>query len=200
VGLLAGEATRVLAGRRRFRDLPNSLSLGLALACGLTLVFWPPVNVEFTTVFLRAGLLCVLALVIASDLRERAVYPAIVYPAIVCFAALAPLYGVSFWDACIGAAVCGGVFGLLFLCARMRYGPGAFGVGDVSVAVLLGAVVGGSRLPVALLLVGLFGAALACLAIVRARSGHAHFAYAPALALAALVTVCLNVYQPLVYA
>jgi prepilin signal peptidase PulO-like enzyme (type II secretory pathway) len=198
-GLVAGEAARGVAGRRSWSDLPDVQSLAVAFAGGVTLVIWPPARPDLPTVLLRAGLLLVLALVIASDLRERAVYPAIVYPATVCLTALAPMYGASYLEACVGAAVSGVVFALLYLLARARYGVGAFGAGDVSVAVLLGAVVGISRLPLALLLVGVFGAALASIAAVRSRSARAHFAYAPALALAALTTLFLYASQPPLY-
>jgi prepilin signal peptidase PulO-like enzyme (type II secretory pathway) len=187
-GLVAGEASRSLAYRRGRSGRPDVLSVVLAAGGSLALAVWPPEQGDVPTTLVRAGLLMLLALVLASDLRERAVYPAIVYPAIVCLALAAPLLGTSVVDALSGAAVSGGVFAILYVVARVAYGPDALGEGDVSVAVLLGVVVGLSRLPLAILLVSIFGASLALVAAVRARSLRASFAYAPALSLAALAT------------
>jgi prepilin signal peptidase PulO-like enzyme (type II secretory pathway) len=126
--------------------------------------------------------------VLASDVRERAVYPAVVYPGIALAVATAPILGSSVVDALLGAASSGGLFAGFYLLARLRYGPGALGAGDVSAAALLGAVVGLQRLFPALALVSLIGAAIAVVAGLRAHSLRASFAYAPALCLAALVT------------
>jgi leader peptidase (prepilin peptidase)/N-methyltransferase len=190
-GLAAGEVSRNLAGRRGASRRPDILSMVLAAGSCLALAAWAPADGDVPTTVLRASLLLVLALVLASDLRERSVYPVIVYPAIICVALTAPLLGMSISDSVLGATVGGGLFTILYLIARMRYGPGALGEGDVSVAVLLGAVVGLPHLPLALVLVSLFGAGLALVAAARARSLRANFAYAPALSLAALATLLI---------
>src|SRR5207248_2460671 len=134
----------------------------------------------------------VLLLVLACDVREQAVYPAVVYPGIALAVATAPVLGSSVLDALLGAAASGGLFAAFYLLARLRYGPGALGGGDVAAAALLGAVVGFSRLFPALALVGVIGAAIALVAGLRARSLHASFAYAPALCLAALAATLLR--------
>jgi prepilin signal peptidase PulO-like enzyme (type II secretory pathway) len=192
VGLVAGEASRGLAHRPGFCTRPDLLSLVLSTGAGLTLTVWTTPQTDLPAILLRAGVLMVLSLVLASDLRERAVYPAIVYPAIVGLALAAPLLGTSIVDAVAGGLVAGALFIVLYLVARLRYGPGALGEGDVSVAVLLGVVVGLSRLPFALPLVSIIGAGLALVAAVRARSLRASFAYAPTLCLAALATSLLH--------
>ena len=192
VGLAAGAGSRYLADGGAWRWRPDLLSVVLAVGAGVALGAWLPVDADIPTAALRAALLLVLALVLASDVRERAVYPAIVYPATAGFVLAAPVVGTSIWDALFGAVVAGGLFGALYLVAGARYGPGALGEGDVSVAVLLGTVVGLSRLPLSLMLVGLFGAALAVIAAARARSLRASFAYAPALSLAALATLLIH--------
>jgi leader peptidase (prepilin peptidase)/N-methyltransferase len=191
-GLVAGEVSRSLADRRRRIRRPDLLSAALGTGSCLALAAWVPPVSDVPTTVLRVCLLLVLALVLASDIRERAVYPAIVYPAIVCSVLTAPLLGMSIADSVLGAAVGGGVFAALYLIARVRYGPGALGEGDVSVAVLLGAVVGLPHLPLALVLVSVFGAGLALVAAARARSLRASFAYAPALSLAALATMLIQ--------
>ncbi len=192
LGLAAGEASRCLAqGKARVRR-PDLLSILLAGGACLALAAWLPLDAHVPTIALRATLLLVLGLVLASDLRERAVYPALVYPAIGCLAIAAPGLGLSITDSVLGAVAAGAVFAVLYLVARLRYGSGAFGEGDVSVAVLLGVVVGLPQLALALALVALFGAGLALVAAARARSLQASFAYAPALSLAALATSMIH--------
>jgi leader peptidase (prepilin peptidase)/N-methyltransferase len=192
VGLVAGELSYCLAHAGASVRRPDLFSTGLAAVDGLVFSLWVRDQADVTAIGIRAVVLILLSLVLASDVRERTVYPAIVYPSIVCMAFAAPMLGISMIDALSGATAAGIVFGLLYAVARLRYGPGALGAGDVSVAVLLGAIVGLSRLPLALFLVGILGACLALLAGIRARSMYATFAYAPALSLAALLTTLLH--------
>jgi prepilin signal peptidase PulO-like enzyme (type II secretory pathway) len=191
-GLLAGEASRALAERRFRRAPPDRLSIALAFGSALAFKWWTPPQGDPATTLLRTGVVTLLALVLACDIRERAIYPMIVYPAILGLTIAAPLLGTSVVDALLGGAIAGGVFALLYLLARVRYGSGALGEGDVTVAVLMGVVVGAPRLPVALLLASTIGAVLAVLAVVRARSLRATFPYAPALSLAALATLLVR--------
>jgi prepilin signal peptidase PulO-like enzyme (type II secretory pathway) len=192
VGLVAGEASRCLAEGRVRISRPDLLSIVLMLGASLALAAWVAADADVPTTALRAALLLVLGLVLASDLRERAVYPALVYPAIVCLVLAAPWLGLSMTASVLGAVVAGALFAALYLIARLRYGAGAFGEGDISAAVLLGVVVGLPHLALALVLVALFGAGLALVAAARARSLHASFAYAPALSLAALATSLIH--------
>jgi prepilin signal peptidase PulO-like enzyme (type II secretory pathway) len=191
-GLAAGEASRALACRHAALAWPDRVSLVLAAGAGIALSLWMTNPSDLATILVRVGLLMLLVLVLGSDMRERAVYPAVVYPAILGLAAAAPLLGTSVLDALLGGAMSGGLFGVVYLVARLRYGSGAFGEGDVSVAVLMGVVVGASRLPLALILVSSIGAGLALVAVVRAHSMRATFPYAPALSLAALGTLLLR--------
>jgi prepilin signal peptidase PulO-like enzyme (type II secretory pathway) len=139
-----------------------------------------------------AGAVWLLLVVLASDLRERAVYPAIVYPGIFLITVTAPIFGRSVVDVLLGAGACAALFAVLYLFARLRYGLGALGDGDISAAALLGAMVGLSRLSLALALVSVIGAGIALAVALRARSLRATFPYAPALCLAALLTMLLN--------
>jgi prepilin signal peptidase PulO-like enzyme (type II secretory pathway) len=191
-GLVAGEASRALAERRLRRVPPDGLSIALTSGSALALSWWTPPQVDPATTLLRTGVMTLLALVLACDIRERAVYPMIVYPAILGLTVAAPLLGTSIIDALVGGAIAGVLFALLYLLARMRYGSGALGEGDVTVAVLMGVVVGASRLPLALLLASSIGAVLALLVVARARSLRATFPYAPALSLATLATLLLH--------
>jgi prepilin signal peptidase PulO-like enzyme (type II secretory pathway) len=192
VGLVAGEASRWLAAGEIRICRPDLLSLVLMVGASLALAVWLTADADGPTSAFRIALLLVLGMVLASDLRERAVYPALVYPAIGCLALAAPWSGLSITASVLGAVVAGALFAALYFIARLRYGAGAFGEGDISAAVLLGVVVGLPHLALALVLVALFGAGLALVAAARARSLHASFAYAPALSLAALATSLIH--------
>jgi leader peptidase (prepilin peptidase)/N-methyltransferase len=191
VGLAAGEASRALSAGRTGR-LPDRMSWLLAGGGALAVAVHPAAREGLLPAAAILGLVGILLLVLASDVRERAVYPAVVYPGIALAVATAPILGSSVINALIGAVAGGGVFTAFYLVARLRYGAGAFGAGDISAATLLGAVVGLSRLFPALALVGVIGVAMALSVALRARSLRATFPYAPALCLAALVTTIIR--------
>jgi leader peptidase (prepilin peptidase) / N-methyltransferase len=191
-GVAAGEASRALACGRRPPGPPDRLSWLLAGAGGLILAIHPAGRGGLLLTTVEAGLIALLLVVLASDIRERAVYPIVVYPGVVLAVAAAPLLRLWFVDAILGAMVSVALFGTFYGIARLRYGPGAFGGGDVSAAALLGAVVGWSGLPLALFLVSLIGASVAIVVGVRARSRRATFPYTPALCLGALFATLLR--------
>jgi prepilin signal peptidase PulO-like enzyme (type II secretory pathway) len=132
-----------------------------------------------------------LLMVLACNVRQRAVYPAMVYLGVVLAVLAGPVLGTSMAGALLGAAAGTALFFGVYLVAGLCYGAGAFGSGDVYAAALLGAVVGLSRLPLALALVAVVGVGLAVVAGLRARSMRVTFPYAPALCLAALVAPLL---------
>jgi prepilin signal peptidase PulO-like enzyme (type II secretory pathway) len=191
VGLAAGEASRALSTGRARRS-PDLLSWLLAGGGALAVVIHPAAREGILRLAAVIGVFGTLLLVLASDLRARAVYPAVVYPGIALAVGTAPILGSSIANAVMGAAVGAAIFGAFFLLARWRYGPGAFGSGDVYAAALLGAVVGLSRIVPALALVGVIGVVMAVSVGIRARSLQATFPYAPALCLSALVTVIMR--------
>jgi prepilin signal peptidase PulO-like enzyme (type II secretory pathway) len=192
IGLLAGEASRMLATGRRPPGRPDLLSWILAACAALVMGFFQAGEADLPVALARLGLVALLFLVVASDIRERAVYPAVVYPGVLFAVASGLLLGTPLADALLGAAVSVGIFTVAYVLARVRYGPGALGIGDVSVAALMGAIVGLSRLPLALVLVCLVGGMIAILAAVRTRSLRAVVPYAPALCVAALITPVLH--------
>jgi leader peptidase (prepilin peptidase)/N-methyltransferase len=109
---------------------------------------------------LIAGFLAfVLVWLAAIDLRERILPNRIVLPAtavvLVAHAALTPRHFLGYAFAALAAAA------VFFLPAVLR--PGALGMGDVKLALLLGAALGSSVVPaltIGLFLVGLFAAGL----------------------------------------
>lgn len=186
-GLAAGAVSRALKENRPPPAGLDPLSWALAVAGALATAIHPVAVHGPIPAVLHGGLVGLLLLVTASDLRERAVYPAIVYPGVAYAVAAAPFVGSSVPNALAGAAAGAAVFTALYVFARIRSGPGAFGAGDVSAAALLGAVAGLSRLPLGLLLVSVIGAAIAAIIALRVRSVHASMPYGPAICLGALV-------------
>jgi Flp pilus assembly protein protease CpaA len=191
-GLAAGEASRVLAGGRGCRLAPDRLSWLLTAGGALALVLHPAGRSGLLEAVAEAALIGCLLLVLGSDVRERAVYPMVVYSGVALAVVFAPLLGTSIDDAGAGALASGLVFAGLYAWARLRFGQGTLGGGDVSAAALLGAVAGLSKLFLALTLVGLIGGAMALLVGLRARSLRASFPYAPALCLAAMLATLLR--------
>ena len=185
-GLAAGEISRALAGRYP-PGWPDRLSWLLSLGGALMLFVHPAGRSDLLLAGAEAALVGLVLLVLACDLRERLVYPAIIYPSVFLAVAAAPMLGGSFLDALLGAAASSGLFAGFYLLASRRHGKGALGMGDVSAAALLGAVAWLSRLSVALILVSVIGAGMALLVGWRTRSLRASFPYAPALCLGALL-------------
>jgi prepilin signal peptidase PulO-like enzyme (type II secretory pathway) len=191
-GLAIGEASRALAAGRHRSGPPDRLSILLAAVGALTVAAHPATKTGFVPAVTEIVLVGFLLAVLACDVRERSVYPIIVYPGVVYAIVAAPLLELWFVDAIFGAVVCVALFGAFYGLARLRYGRGGFGGGDVSAAALLGAVVGWSGLPLALPLVSIIGAVVAIVVGVRARSRLATFPYAPAVCLGALIATLLR--------
>jgi prepilin signal peptidase PulO-like enzyme (type II secretory pathway) len=193
VGLAAGELSRAVADGRCRLDGPDRLSWLLAAGGVVALAAHPAWQQGLVPGAVQATLVGLLLLVLACDVRQRAVYPVMIYVGVALAVLAGPILGTSMAGALLGTVVGTALFFGVYLVAGLRYGAGAFGSGDVYAAGLLGAVVGLSRLPLALALVAVVGVGLAIVAGLRARSMQATFPYAPALCLAALVAPLLAV-------
>jgi prepilin signal peptidase PulO-like enzyme (type II secretory pathway) len=192
VGLGAGELSRAVATRRYRLHRPDRLSWLMSAGGAAALAAHPAWHDGPVPSTAQAALVGLLLLVIACDVRQRAVYPAMVYAGVALAIVSGPILGTSMVGALLGAILSTVLFAGVYVVASFRYGTGAFGSGDVYAAALLGAVVGLSRLPLALSLAAVAGAAIAIVVGARARSLHASFPYAPALCLAALVAPVLS--------
>jgi leader peptidase (prepilin peptidase) / N-methyltransferase len=166
---------------------PALLAGSLALCFGLVAArfeAWP----ARVVVSLYAGVLLVVALL---DLRHRLVYGVVTYPATALALALTPL-GLNQppWSGLLGAALGSALFGVLHLLAWRIYGSrDAFGLGDVMIAGLVGAMVGWPAVFNALVLGTVLGGLVAAGVLLARRSRQVHFAYGPALCLGALLTL-----------
>jgi prepilin signal peptidase PulO-like enzyme (type II secretory pathway) len=134
----------------------------------------------------------VLLALLFVDLRTRYVYDAMVYPSIALAVVLTPLVrsgplAETWWVGLGGALLGAAVFGAFYLLGRALYqGVTAMGVGDISLAALLGAVVGLDRTLVGLFIASIVGGALALLYLALKQGRHATMPYGPALCLGAL--------------
>lgn len=191
-GLGAGVISRALADGNRGFVRPDRLSWLLAIGGAVALAASPAWQHGLLPGAAQAGLVGLLLLVLACDVRQRAVYPLIVYAGIALAVAAGPLLGGSVSGAVLGLVLGTAVFAGIYVLAAFRYGAGAFGSGDVYAAALLGAVVGLARMPLALGLAAVAGAGLAIVVGLRARSLQASFPYAPSLCLAALLAPLLS--------
>jgi leader peptidase (prepilin peptidase)/N-methyltransferase len=136
----------------------------------------------------------ILLLVLAIDLRHRWVYSVVCYPGIVLAVLLSPLVGQSIVSGALGALVGGGLFLALYWLGRLVYrGREAMGVGDITIATMIGAMVGPQLVLIALfvgaVLVG--GISLMLLASRRARTGD-YIPYGAGLCLGALIVLLLG--------
>jgi leader peptidase (prepilin peptidase)/N-methyltransferase len=133
----------------------------------------------------------VLLVVLAIDLRHRWVYTVVCYPGILAGVLLAPLLDAPWWSGLAGAAVGGGLFFALYWIGRLAYrGQEAMGTGDITIAAMIGAMVGPERVLIALFLGGLLvaGVSLALLVLRRARVRD-FIPYGAGLCLGALATL-----------
>jgi leader peptidase (prepilin peptidase)/N-methyltransferase len=129
---------------------------------------------------LLAGLYSAVLLAIGYvDIQHRLVLNRLSYPGVVLGVAGAALWpGLSIPDALLGAAV-----GLLLFGALLIIGRGALGVGDVKLAIVIGAMRGYPGVFTALLLGVLLGGAAALFFLLVLRRGRKEYlAYAPYLA------------------
>jgi leader peptidase (prepilin peptidase)/N-methyltransferase len=88
----------------------------------------------------------ILLVVLAIDLRHRWVYPIVCYPAVLLGIILTGLLSGSWWLGLLGALAGGALFALLYLIGRLIYrGQEPIGVGDITIAAMIGAMVGAER-------------------------------------------------------
>jgi leader peptidase (prepilin peptidase) / N-methyltransferase len=129
-----------------------------------------------------------LGLTVATDLRERRIPNAITYPGTLLALVVAGLAGWSvLWMALAGAVVAGG---LIWGFARLT--RGAIGLGDVKLSAFVGSAVGLGGVPLFLVAGTGAGAVIAAVLLARGRDRRATFAYGPALAIGACITVMIR--------
>lgn len=142
---------------------------------------------------------CFFLVIFAIDLERRLILDIVVYPAMVLALIFSPFWnGFGEWpspgilNALLGGAVGFGFMGSAYLIALWRYRSvgGGMGLGDVTLAGLIGMVTGFPLVFVALLLGILSGGVVAIsLLIVRLRRGKDPIPFGPFLAVATMVAL-----------
>ena len=128
-----------------------------------------------------------------TDLRARLIPNALTYPGTLLALAASPLPGgVGLVPALLGALAAGGLATLIWLAGRLLYRRGdVFGLGDVKLALFIGAVTGLSRALTAMTAGIVIGGLLGALILLRGRTSRATMPYGPALAIGAYLTLLL---------
>jgi len=169
----------------------------LATALIFALLTWQyGLNLQLAIVLIYA---CIFLVIFVIDLEQQLVLDIVVYPAIVLALTFSSFWnGYSEWpspgilNALLGGAV-GFVFmGLVYLIALWRYRSigGGMGLGDVTLAGLIGMVTGFPLVLVALLMGILIGGLVAVsLLLLRLRRGKEAIPFGPFLAAATMVTL-----------
>ncbi|MCB0013574.1 MAG: prepilin peptidase [Anaerolineales bacterium] len=133
--------------------------------------------------------IAVLILVIVTDLEHRLIFNIVTYPMTLIAIGLAFVVGDNQpTSALLGALTGFLIFYLFYWVGQIAFGPGALGFGDVSLALMMGAMLGLHRIVFALVLGILFGGAVSLILIVtRQITMRSRTAYGPYLAVAGIL-------------
>lgn len=133
----------------------------------------------------------VLLLVIVIDIEHRLILHIVTFPTtVIALLASLVLSDNSIVSAVLGAAISYGFFYLAYVLGRRFFGAGAFGFGDVTLAMTMGAMFGIHRVIFALVLGVLLGGVWSVVGLATGRmSRFSYFAYGPFLAIGGLVTL-----------
>jgi leader peptidase (prepilin peptidase)/N-methyltransferase len=152
----------------------------------LPLLISPTLDLVVYSIFIA-----ILLLIIVIDLEHRLVLHVVTFPSMA--AALVASFVLS--DTGPWLALAGGLVGFLFfflayLLGQRLFGPGALGFGDVTLATMMGMMLGFHRIFFALVLGILLAGLWSLLGLLSGKmSRRAHFAYGPFLAVAGIVTI-----------
>jgi leader peptidase (prepilin peptidase)/N-methyltransferase len=169
----------------------------LATAIIFALLTWHyGLNLQLAIVLIYA---CIFLVIFVIDLEHQLVLDIVVYPAIVLALIFSPFWdGFSEWpspgilNALMGGAVGFAFMGTVYLIALWRYRSvgGGMGLGDVTLATLIGVATGFPLVLVALLLGILVGGLVAVsMLLLRLRKGKEAIPFGPFLAAATMVTL-----------
>jgi leader peptidase (prepilin peptidase)/N-methyltransferase len=163
-------------------EWPNAIVFGL-----LAWSHGPGVPLVVYSVFAA-----VILLVLAIDLHHRWVYAAVGYPAVVLGLVLGPWVHPTPLSTLLGAALGGGLFLTLYWVGRLLYhGAEPMGTGDITIATMIGAMVGVENVLAALFLGGVLVAASSfVLLLLRRARWHDYLPYGAGLCSGALLVLC----------
>ena len=163
------------------------VEIGLAVAYGyLWIVLGPSVKLVFYCIYST-----VFAVLLITDIERRLIPNVVTFPAIaIALAASLVVPGAKWWSALIGGAVGFSFFLLAYFVGTAVFGPLALGQGDITLALLVGAITGFPLVVEALVIAILVGAAISSiLLITRVRGLRDPIPYGPFLIVGAIVTL-----------
>ena len=163
------------------------VEVGLAVAYGyLWIVLGPSVKLVFYCVYST-----IFAVILVTDIERRLIPNVVTFPAIaIALAASLVVPGAKWWSALIGGAVGFSFILLAYFVGTAVFGPLALGQGDITLALLVGTIIGFPLVVEALVIAILVGAAISSiLLITRVRGLRDPIPYGPFLIVGAIVTL-----------
>lgn len=137
---------------------------------------------------------CILVLVFVVDWRRHLIFDLVTFPSMLLGVILTPLiFGMPVVMSLLGLAVGGIIFAALYGLGYLIFRREALGLGDVKLAMVLGAMMGFPAIMVVLLATSIVGGVAALGLIVSGRSGREFMPYGTAMCLGAFATFFLNV-------
>lgn len=140
------------------------------IGTAVTLALLPLFSNNLLNVTINAFYACVLILIIVTDLEHKLIFNVVTYP--LTLIALAASFIVSDNSpalAFLGALVGFGFFFLTYWVGYLLFGPGALGMGDVKLAMAMGAMLGFHRILFALILAIFLGGIITALLLLSRR-------------------------------
>lgn len=166
-------------------------ALRVELSTILVFALLPWLISPVTDLIIYSVYVAVLILIVVIDLEHRLILHVVTFPT-TAFALLASflLTDNTFLSALLGAIVGFLFFYVAYLVGQRLFGPGALGFGDVTMAAMLGAMLGFHRIFFALILAILLGGLWSLVGILSGRiSRNTYFAYGPFLAVAGALAI-----------
>jgi leader peptidase (prepilin peptidase) / N-methyltransferase len=135
--------------------------------------------------------IAVLILVIVIDLEYRLILHVVTFPTTALAILATFVLTDNTWQLALVGAVMGYIsFLLVYWLGHMLFGPGALGYGDVTLAMMMGAMLGAHRIVFALVLAILLAGVISLLLIASRRlSLRSHMAYGPYLAIGGIIMI-----------
>lgn len=171
-------------GKERLR--PLLVELGLALIFGL---LWLRSGDWTAELIILSLFFSIFVLVLVTDMEHRLILHTVTFPSVVLALLVSPIT-VGLRSAAGGAVVGFVVFLLLYLLGQRLFGPGALGFGDVTLATVIGAMVGFPMVIVALLCGILAGGVISLgLVLTRRRRLTSKVPYGPFLLIGGTIAI-----------
>ncbi len=170
---------------------PRRRVLWVVVGTAVLFTLLPSLIADPVNLVVNSFYIAVFILVIVIDLEHRLILNVVVFPVTLLAIGLSFVVSDNSWlSALVGAVVGYGFFFLIYWVAQLIYGAGsvAFGLGDVKLAMAMGAMLGFHRVVFAFILGILLGGVVSLLVILlRTANRRLHLPYGQYLAIAGIV-------------